>query len=89
MRRTADSRQGRLRNSAGELVSSEHRASTLAAYLEDVQWAVRPATLTTRSSLGDTLPVCLSQVTVKELCTAARAFKIGRACGPDEQPVKF
>ena len=76
-------------NVHGELVSSENRAATLADYLQDVQWAVRPATLVSKAHLGDTIPVHMGPVTTKELRAAIQAFKKGKTCGPDDQPVEF
>ena len=49
-------KQGRLRNTAGELVSSEDRADAMATYLETVQWRVRPATAVDYPLLGPVLP---------------------------------
>ena len=89
LRKSSRANQGRIRNAAGELESSENRASTLAAYLQDVQWAVRPATLVSTSHLGDALPVNTDPVTEKELLAAIRGFKKGKACGPDDQPVEL
>ena len=41
LRRGRSVKQGRLRNTDGELVSSELRVETLAAHLERIQWRVR------------------------------------------------
>ena len=46
LRRRRHSKQGRLRNEDGHLVSSELRAGTLSHPLERIQWKVRPTTLT-------------------------------------------
>ena len=58
-----------LRNDQSNLVSSEHRAETLTAYFERVQWAVKPTTLfqddLTRRS--HTIGVNYRQVTFLEL----------------------
>ena len=51
MKSSLKHKQARLKNISGHTVYSDERAEVFATYLETVQWAVRPATLT-----PDTLP---------------------------------
>ena len=81
--------QGRLNDATGKPVSSEDRAERFAEYFETVQWAVRPATLTDKSTLNEELPVHLGPVTLKELAAAVRRFRPGKASGPDGHPVEY
>ena len=76
-------------DSSGMVVSSEERADTLAEYLESIQWAVRPATVTDEPPIFDDLPVRRGPVTMLELKEAVHAFKLGKATGPDLHPVEF
>ena len=83
---------GRLRSLTGELVCSETRCDTFGEYLEKVQWAVRPASLTEDPGTGNVapiLPMDLGPINEPELREAVRAFKPGKACGPDEVPVEY
>ena len=82
--------QGRLRDSSGNLVTSEVRAETLATHLERVQWAVRPATLVDRScQLGESLPVNSGSISETEVIKASRRLKNNRAAGLDDVPGEF
>ena len=79
-----------MRNLSGELVSSEERAETLAAYLEQVQWAVRPTTAAlSEEPLGPLLPINMSQITEGEVAEAAKRLKNRKACGIDRMPGEF
>ena len=90
LRRGTPTTQGRLKDAAGRLVSSELRAETMADHLEKVQWAVRPASVAPdRPPLGQELPVDLGPFAKQELVTAARAMKHGRASGMDGIPAEF
>ena len=83
--------QGKLYNLSGELVSSEQRADTFAEYLEKVQWAVRPVSLTDDPEpvLFPELAVSSEPISMRELRRAVRLFKKGKATGPDDIPVEF
>ena len=89
MRKGRKHAQGKLKNAAGELVSSECRAATFASYLETIQWAVRPATLVDATPIFDTLQVNVNEITMQELHRAIRLFKCGKATGPDDVPVEY
>ena len=83
-------KQGRLKNSVGDLVASDMRAETLAEHLEKVQWAVRP--LSTRQGHGlisVVLPVELGPITKTEICFAAKKLNLRRSCGTDSIPAEF
>ena len=60
-------KQGRLMDQAGDLVSSEDRADTMAEYLEQVQWRVRPAEVTDMPLLRPPLPVSLSNFNLDDI----------------------
>ena len=81
--------QGRLCDSNGEPVSSEDKADTFAAYLESVQWAVRPASVTDLAPISDDLPVNLGIITLEELLAAVRSFKAGKASVPDGHQMEY
>ena len=82
--------QGRLKDSSGQLVSSEHRADTMAAYLETVQWAVRPAQdLPDRPPLGPELPVPLGDFLESEVKSVVRKLIDNKACGQDGLPAEY
>ena len=79
VRKGTKRQQGRLKNLQGEVVSSEHRADTLADYLEHIQWKVRPASLTpnTEDPLHDELPVRIDAFEAHELEKAIQKSKMG------------
>ena len=81
--------QGRLHDSAGNLVSSEERAQTFAEYLQDIQWAVRSALLTDEAPLYDELPVQAGPISLKELKLATESLREEKASGPDGHPLEF
>jgi len=81
--------QGRLYDVNGNAICSEDRADTFAEYLETVQWAVRPATVVDDAPLFSELPVRTSPITFSELLDAVKAFKPGKATGPDTHPVEY
>jgi len=64
------------------------RAQTLGEYLEQVQWAVRPAALTDAPPL-QMLDVKIDPITSTELHSATKRLRSNKACGPDGQPVEF
>ena len=67
-RKPARPQQGRLRNSEGNLVSSDERAETLAQHLENIQWAVRPGTsVDEKPALWEELSVSCEDITKKEV----------------------
>ena len=71
------------------MVNSSDRAETLADYLQNVQWAVRPATLVDKPDLHPRLNVRDSPVSFSELQQAVKSLKDGKACGPDDIPVEY
>ena len=71
------------------LVSSECRAKTFAEYLQNVQWAVRPATLMEDAPLLEELPVELGPISLKELSLAIQALRANKAAGPDSHPLEY
>ena len=82
--------QGRLKNLAGELVSSECRAEAMAEYLENVHWAPRPTLpAACADMLGATLPVRTDSIDENEVISAATKLKRNRACGVDGIPPEF
>ena len=81
--------QGRLRDLNGELVSSESRADTMAAYLETVQWRVRPAMAVDAPVLGPALPVSLDSFSVEEVTKVIRKLRNEKAPGPDGIPAEY
>ena len=81
--------QGRLANQEGRPVSSEQRADTFAEYLEQVQWAVRPARLVEKPPLFPELSVSRLPISQKEFQEAVNRLKDGKACGPDEVPIEY
>jgi hypothetical protein len=82
-------KQGRLRNATGELVSSESRAETMAAYLEQVQWKVRPATVIDEPTLGPPLPVIELPFGELEVGASIRRMAKNKATGPDDVPAEY
>ena len=82
--------QGRLKDLAGELVSSEQRAQTMAEYLERVQRAIRPvAAAPQRAPPGPELPTDVGPIQAEEVTKAASQMKSNRACGDDGVPAEF
>ena len=69
-------------------MDSSLRADTLAQYLSEVQWAVRPATLT-NDAPGQQLNVNERLITMSELRKAVEAMRAKRAAVPDKHPVDF
>jgi len=78
-----------LKNASGELVSSESRAETMAAYLEQVQWKVRPATLIDEPPLGPPLPVIELPFGELEVGASIRRMAKNKATGPDDVPAEY
>ena len=79
-----------MKNRAGDLVSSDLRADTLAEHLEKVQWAVRPISLREGQGLISTvLPFELATITESEICYAAKQLNTQKACGTDTVPAEF
>ena len=73
------------------IVSTEHRAETLAAYFERVKWALRPTTLFQNDLIrrSHTIDVNCSQVTFLELRKAVDQLKSNTQCGADGVPSEF
>ena len=79
-----------MKDSAGQLVSSDERAETFAKHLAHVQWVVRPVTLVPdRPPLHNVLPVKLDVIDHGEVCKAAQRLKEGRTAGLDGVPAEF
>ena len=90
LRKGAPRQQGRLCDANKQVVDSDRRANTLAAHLEQVQWAVRPTTaLPDASPIKGELMVDQGVITDAEVRQAARKLKRGRAGGMDEIPPEF
>lgn len=90
LRRPSSTKQGRLNDASGDLVDTDRRAETLAAYLESVQWAVRPVTVALdRPPLNAELPLADLPVSEGEVVKAAQALKWNKAYGPDGLPGEF
>ena len=84
IRRPKRRQQGRLQNSSGILVDSDARADTLALYLQDVQWAVRPCNLVERRApLWDLLPVHCGPITLDEIQKVIKKLKYKKVGGVD------
>ena len=79
----------RLRGPDGELVESDRWADTMADYLEQVQWRVRPAGRVSGTPLGPELPVVVSDFTAEEVQNVLTNLRSKRAAGPDEIPAEF
>ena len=89
LRRPPSRKQGRLRDASGELVSSEFWADTMATYLEEVQWRVRPTGLVDGPMRGPTLPVRLQQFSDEEVEHAINTLRRNKASGPDDIPAEY
>ena len=89
LRKPPRPKEGKLRGADGIEVWSEERADTLAKYLEDIQWAVRPATLVNDHAGQPLLPVELRAITLTELKEAVNAMKPNKVPGMDGHPVEF
>ena len=88
LRKGAKHPQGCLKDRLGNNVESCSRADTFGQYLQDIQWAVRPATLLDSAPFGQ-LSVATEERNMKELTEAAASLSNFKAAGPDEQPVDF
>ena len=86
LRKPPKPQQGRLRNLAGVLVSTDERSETLAEHLEKIQWAVRPCTVVEglRPALWEGLPVTCGPVMDGEVQDAVCKLKNNKAGGADE-----
>ena len=90
LRKGVAAKQGRLRNSCGEVVPSDERANLLAKHLEEVQWAVRPTTLMPANAvLSPELPVDSGNITMEEVMSACKRLKKSRAAGVDDIPAEI
>ena len=90
LRKWRYAKQGRLRNLQGELVSSEHRAETLAEHLEKIQWKVRPTTLVPGAGepLGDTLQINENDFTHHELRYVIQQASSGKSTKVHDVPTE-
>ena len=78
-----------MRDALGGLVSSEDRAETMAKYLEQVQWKVRPATVMDDAPVY--LPFAVNEQAFSEadLKQGLRKMSSNRAAGPDRIPAEY
>ena len=74
---------------AGKLVESNKRADTMADFLEQVQWKVRPADITLTEPLGPTLLVNDGEFSTKEVGRVVQKLKWDKAGGPDGIPAEY
>ena len=84
-------KQGRLKDLAGQTVSSEERAETLAEHLEQVQWQVRPITLIPNSDpcLNSKFDIHDGPIEMPELRKAIRKMKSGKATKEHDVPIEL
>ncbi len=80
---------GQLRNKDAELVSSEDRADTMAAYLETLQWRVRPVQLADRVDRRSALSVDMAMFTLEEVSKVIRALRKRKAPAADGIPAEL
>ena len=84
LRRPKRRQQCRFQNASGIFVDSDERADTLALYLQDVQWAVRPCNLVEgRAPLWDLLPVHCGPITSDEIKAVVKKLKYKKVGGVD------
>ena len=82
--------QGRIKNEAGELVSSEHKAETMASFFEKMQWHVRADTsISDQPPIFDQLPVSLSDFTREEILHVISKLQKKKSPGHDGIPAEF
>ena len=89
LRRPRKPQQGRLQDNSEQLVSSEHRADTMATYSETVQWRVRHVTAIDSALLGTELPVSVERFSCEEVAGVIRKLRLKRAAGPDGTPAEY
>jgi len=80
---------GRLQNSAGQMVSSDERADTMATYFADVVWHVPFAQLTDNSPSNPTLPINTDDFSMEELNVVLRRLRQNRCPGHDQIHAEF
>ena len=80
-----------LQDEHATIVSTEHRAETLASYFERVQWAVSPTTLFDDALTSRTFDIGLNccRITFIELREAVVHLKNNKQCGADDVPGEF
>ena len=84
LRKPKTPQQGRLKNSDGNFVFSNERADTLGIHLQNIQWAVRPATLISRTSLiHDVLDVDCDIIKNEEVKSAVDKLAKNKSAGND------
>ena len=89
LRKPTKPKQGRLKNSRGELVDSDHWANTRAKHLEEVQWRVRPVSVVDGLAIGNELPVSMASFTEAEVHKVVKKFRSKKAAGPDDMPQEY
>ncbi|CAK0803732.1 unnamed protein product [Prorocentrum cordatum] len=82
--------QGRLRDTGGTCVATDERADTFAEHLSNIQWHVRPVTLTpgADNSLFPWLDMDVGPFTEPELREVIAKMRCGKACKPDDIPAE-
>ena len=82
--------QGRISNQAGELISSEHKAETMASFFEKMQWHVRADTsISDEPHIYDQLPVRLCDFTKEEILHIISKLRKKKSAGHDDIPAEF
>ena len=91
LRRPVPVKHAVVQNLDGEMVSTADRADALVDYFEQVQWRnpLPDAELLNRPSLGNELPIMLSEFHLAELQTVLSKLKRGRSAGLDDIPPDF
>ena len=90
LRKNPTPQQGRLKDLSGSIVSSEQRAETLADYLQNVQWSVRPVSATfSQEVINENIHVEMGEISENEVVQAGQQLKRNRAPGPDDIPAEF
>ena len=77
MRKVWKPNQGRLKDANGKIVDSELRADTLAAHLQQVQWARPTTVLPEPHPINQTLPVNIGPISHEEFCKAVSIKFVG------------
>ena len=82
-------KRSKLRDPSGELVESMQWADTMANYLEDIQWRIRPCGVIEGPSFGQPLPVNDGDILQDEVRTTIKKLRRRKATGPDDLPAEL